>query len=68
MGLAILQHVFEIAVVEVRITHAKTGDKIRIFNALIDASIVNDLAFIERVEFLNIPILVIKTSFLVITL
>ena len=67
-GLAIHQHVLEITGVEVRITHAKAGDKIRVFNVIIDATNINDLAFIERLEVLNIPILAIKPLFLTITL
>ena len=44
----------------------RLATKLRFFNAIIDANIVNDLVFIKRVEVLNIPILAIKQSFLVI--
>ena len=45
-------------------SHAKAGDKNKIFNAIID----NDLVFIKRVGVLNISILANKQSFVVITL
>ena len=46
----------------------RLAKKLGFFNANIDATILNDLADIEKVEVLNITILAITPSFLVIKL